>query len=698
MRIICNFVALYAIIPFQKKTIYINKNTMKQLNSKSIAMLALLVMVLCGCKERIEEEARYTFVGHTIASFLESNEEIYSSFIEILRRGECLSLMKAYGEYTCFAPTNDAIERYLYEQDSIYWTTLAAGDPIWTGITSPELSELSDSMCKVISQTHILADQYLTTDMEGDIIPTMNMNDRYLSLGYDVDENNMAMLLINGTAQIIAKDEEVENGVVHTLASVLNPSTNMVPTQVKEHEYFRIFSEALELTGYDEMMQLYKDETYTDGDKQHLDIKLQGYCPYPADRYYGFTAFVESDQVFNKYGVFTLEDLIDKSAEWYPNADPSAPYTSKDNPLNQFVGYHLINKKVPYSRLTCYKIALNNFDSEKNLVNYSDRNEFYETMNNRLMKVTVPRSNPKYQSTYLINYTRDGANLPEMAEHVNVKVYDPAEFRTLDTLYADFAPEALNGSINVIDKVLIYNEDEMAGNILNCIIRFDASTLCPELTNNDIRWRSRDKAGKNAGEIYIPNNYCTNMEVYSEETMHFYLCPYTNWHNYQGDEMMTLGALDFAYKLPPVPAGTYEIRMGYQSETVRHIIQYYVDGEVTGIPVDLRIAASHPSIGWVRDSETDDNGVANDKEMKNRGYMKAPTTYKYNGSVIVREEASTIRKVITTKYLSEGEHWIRFKSVFEGDDGKAQFMHDYFEIVPMTFIRNESLSLEDKRK
>ncbi|MBQ2436028.1 MAG: fasciclin domain-containing protein [Bacteroidaceae bacterium] len=671
---------------------------MKHLKSKPIAMLALLVMVLCGCKEHIDDEARYTFVGHTIASYLQENEEVYSSFIEILTRGECFSLMKAYGEYTCFAPTNDAIARYLREQDSIYWATLALGDPVWTGITSPELSELSDSMCKVISQTHILADIYLTTDMEGDIIPTMNMNDRYLSLGYGVDERDMAVLLINGTSKIIAKDEEVENGVVHTLASVLNPSTNMVPTQVKEHEYFRIFSEALELTGYDEMMQLYKDDTYTDGDKQHLDIKLQGYCPYPADRYYGFTAFVESDQVFNKYGVFTLEDLIDKSAEWYPNADPTAPYTSKENPLNQFVGYHLLNKKVPYSRLTCYKIALNNFDSEKNLVNYSDRNEFYETMNNKLMKVSVPRSNPKYQSTCLINYAREGANLPEMEEHVNIMVYDPANFRALDTMYTDFAPEALNGSINVIDKVLIYNEDEMAGNVLNCIIRFDASTLCPELTNNDIRWRSRDKAGKNAGEIYIPNNYCTNMEVYSEETMHFYLCPYTGWHNYQGDEMMTLGALDFAYKLPPVPAGTYEIRMGYQAESVRHIIQFYVDGEVAGIPVDLRISASNPAIGWIRDSETDDNGVANDKEMKNRGYLKAPTTYKYNGSVIVREEAPTIRKVITTKYLSEGEHWIRFKSVFEGDDGKAQFMHDYFEIVPMTFLRNESLSLDEKRK
>ncbi len=671
---------------------------MKTWKAKIGAAAMIATMAFSSCQEHIDAGARYTFTGHTVASFLESHEDVYSSFIEILTRGECFSLMKAYGEYTCFAPTNDAIARYLVEQDSIYWASYAAGDPIWTGITSPELSELSDSMCKVISQTHILSDPYLTTDMEGDIIPTMNMNDRYLSLGYAIDENNLNVLLINGTAKIIAKDEEVENGVVHTLAGVLNPSTNMVPTQIKEHEYFRIFSEALELTGYDDMMQLYKDETYTDGDKQHLDIKLQGYCPYPSDRYYGFTAFVESDQVFAKYGVFTLEDLIAKSAEWYPNADANAPYTSKENPLNQFVGYHLINKKIPYSRLVCYNISLNNFDSEKNLVNYSDRNEFYETMNNRLMKVSVPRSNSKYQSTRLINYSREGANQPEMDEHINIKVYDPNDFRSLDTLYAGFVSEALNGSINVIDKVLIYNEDEMAGNVLNCIIRFDASALCPELTNNDIRWRSRDKAGSNAGEIYIPNGYCTNMKVYSDETMHFYLCPYTNWHNYQGDEMMTLGALDFAYKLPPVPAGTYEIRMGYQSESVRHIIQFYVDGEVAGIPVDLRIPANNPSIGWVKDSETDDNGVANDKEMKNRGYLKAPTTYKYNGSIIVRDEPSTIRKVIATKYLSEGEHWIRFKSVFEGDDGKAQFMHDYFEIIPMTFLRNESLSLEEKRK
>ena len=88
----------------------------------------------------------------------------------------------------------------------------------------------------------------------------------------------------------------------------------------------------------------------------------------------------------------------------------------------------------------------------------------------------------------------------------------------------------------------------------------------------------------------------------------------------------------------------------------------------------------------------------NDKEMKNRGYLKGPTTIYGTGEELGRNRPATVRVVVTTKYLSEGEHWIRFKNVNENDDGKAQFMHDYFEIVPMTFIRDESLSLEEKRK
>ena len=144
---------------------------MKQIKFKTMALAAVVAIVFSGCKENIDEGSRYTFTGHTVASFLEENEEIFSSFIEILERGDRLSLMRAYGQYTCFAPTNEAIDQYLNEQYTIYQTSVEANqqdpskDIIWTGVTSTELSELSDSMCKVISQTHLIPAVYLTTDM-----------------------------------------------------------------------------------------------------------------------------------------------------------------------------------------------------------------------------------------------------------------------------------------------------------------------------------------------------------------------------------------------------------------------------------------------------------------------------------------------------------------------------------------------------
>lgn len=672
---------------------------MKQMRTKSIALAAIAIMALSGCREHIDEGARYTFTGHTIASFLEENEEIYSSFIDILDRGGRLNLMKAYGQYTCFAPTNDAIARYLYEQDSIYRASLVDDNPndiVWTGVTSPELSELSDSMCKVISQTHLIPHVYLTTDMEGDIIPTMNMNDRYLSLSYDVDENNLNVLLVNGTGEIIAKDEEVENGVVHTIASVLNPSTNTIPAQIKEHDYFHIISEAIEQTGYIDKLQLYKDESYTEGDLKAAGIYTTSpLCPYPENRYFGFTAFLEPDQVFHENNIWNFNDLVERCKEWYPDADPNAPLTSLDNPVNQFVGYHLLDRKLAYSRLVCYKInPHSNFNSEKDLVNFTDRNEYYETMNGRLMKLTMPRSNPNYQTTILINYSKDTD--ATVNQYMNTIVCDPNDFRAKDTLYADFAAEALNGTIHAIDKILLYNEDVMAGRVLNSIIRIDFSALCSELTNNDIRWHYFTHSSD--GEVYIPHTYCKNIIVYTEETRHYYLSPHTSWANYQGDEMMTLGSFDFAYKLPPVPAGTYEIRMGYSANSARHIIQFYVDNEVAGIPVDLRIMGNSPTINWIADSNTEDNGIANDKEMKNRGYLKGPITFYGLGTELAREYNGDLRKVITTKYLSAGEHWLRFKNVNENDNGSAQFMHDYIEIVPISFLRNENLTLNEKRQ
>ena len=673
---------------------------MKTIHTKLATLLCVATLALTSCVEQIETSTRYTFTGHTVASFLEEHEDVYSSFIEILNRGGRLSLMKAYGQYTCFAPTNEAVARYLVEQDSIYRASLVDDNPsdiIWTGVTSPELSELSDSMCKVIAQTHLIPYIYLTVDLESDIIPTMNMNDRYLSLSYAVDESEHSVLIINGNGQVIARDEEVENGVVHTINAVLNPSTNTLPKQIEDQGFFHIMSEALKATGYEDKLQGYKDETYTDGDLTAPSIYGDKLVPYPANRYLGYTAFLEPDALLFEHGINNFEDLAKKCAEWYPKADASAPYTSPTNPVNQFVGYHILDRNLPYSRLVCYKLKNGKWNSEDDFYDKTDRHEYYETMAGRLLKITMPRSlnDTETRNSIFLNWYNE-PNSP-VEELINNKVYSTDAFKDLDTTYVNFVSNALNGTIHPINKILIYNEDVMSGRVLNTVVRIDFAAMLSELTNNSIRWQEFTHTSD--GEVYIPHTYCKNLKVNAEETRHYILCPHTGWGNYQGDEMMTQDSYDIAYKLPPMPAGTYEVRFGYTTYSYRGIVQFYLDNEVTGIPVDLRIEATNPNIGFVADAQTDDKGVQNDKEMKNRGYLKGPSSmYAYNNSENARDNAKIIRKVITTKYLGEGDHWLRFKNVYENSTNTTQFMHDYVEFVPLSYIRDESIPIEEKRK
>lgn len=688
---------------------------------RNLITVAALVVALCtglcfsSCREEIDTHNRYTFTGNTVASFLEKHEDMFSDFITILKRGGKYNLMKAYGTYTCFAPTNEAIGRFLFEQDSIYKASLLPGAKkvIWTGVTSPRLEDLTDSMCTVIAQTHLLTKTYLTTEMEGDVVPTMNLNDRYLTMSYGTDSLLHSVIYING-AEVIASDQEVENGVVHTISDVMNPSSNTVPAQIENTPFLTIFSEALEKTGLVDKLQAYKDYNYKDGDKKTLTIYNASGCPYPPTRYFGFTAFCEPDQLFNDYGIYNIDDLYKQCKIWYPNATDE-DFTSPNNALYKFISYHLLDRKLPYTRLVCYNISVvlrgnTIFRSESNLLTRGDRYDYFETMQGTIMKVTMPRSSATYGSDILINYTKDITNPANIYDvpagshdaRVNVRVKNPSTVTSDKENYPNYIQEALNGSILLLDNFLVYDEDVMSGYVLNEIIRIDFSSLVPEFTNNNIRWSSGENIefSSSSGdyEFYIPDGYSEHLKYNTEEARLYYLSPHTSWSNYQGDECMCLGAFDFAYRLPHLPAGTYEIRMGYSANSNRGIIQFYVDDEVTGIPTDLRKLMTVPDVGWIADARTEDNGVANDKEMKNRGWLKGPTSFYYGGSILARNYEGACRRVITTKYLTEGDHWLRFKNVNDQDDGLDQFMHDYLEIVPVGWMRREDIPLEEKRK
>jgi uncharacterized surface protein with fasciclin (FAS1) repeats len=539
-------------------------------------------------------------------------------------------MLSAYGEYTCLPPTNDAFKKYYQSRGSKF---------TFDSLTAEEVN--------YIARTHIVNMKYMTDVLSDGVIPNVNMNDRVIEILFSNDTvTGKSKILLNRESEVIEKDVEVYNGVIHTISKVLTPSTAQLPDLIAANPDLSIFSAALQLTKMSDSLLLIEDLSYNPKLYQYKDEYNTYNIPTPPTRKYGYTAFVETDQVFKSLGINSISDLIAKAEQWYPGSSSPNDFTNRNNSLNKFVSYHLIEKKVNANQFYF------NVSAPKNIELY----EFLETMyTHRIMKV----SNYRLASGMAANINSD----------------------TEDNVYVtNKSQTTVNGVYHILNKVLVYT-DNVEYMLSNSRIRFDFTSLMPEMMNNNLRLSNSQN--NSSGDRYgIPPGYFKYIKQ-SKDTRFIYLAGKDRqWHNYQGDEMMGLGTYDLTVRLLPVPPGTYELRFGYSGNTQRSVTQLYVDGKPIGIPLDLRMRKTDPKIGWISDAETDDNGVEIDKAMRNRGFMNAPVTMVIGqNSKPLREEIYPMRRIVGTFTFETYEpHYIRFRSVLENPS--AQAMMDYFEFVP----------------
>jgi hypothetical protein len=145
---------------------------------------------------------------------------------------------------------------------------------------------------------------------------------------------------------------------------------------------------------------------------------------------------------------------------------------------------------------------------------------------------------------------------------------------------------------------------------------------------------------------------------------------------------------DVEFKLPPVPSGMYEIRLGYTPGDERGVIQTYLDNVPCGIPVDLRVYGGAAEIGAIDDARlTEEEKVANDKAMHNRGYMKSTDIWFPGAGDKSMRELSPLRRILTTQYLDENKDYhLRVRQVLDLDDRYWSF--DYIELCPKSVYAN----------
>jgi len=626
-----------------------------------------------------------TFTEQTIADYLVENQNDFSEFINAMKKANVYTLMESYGKYTCFIPTNQAVNTYCQS----------------IGITS--LEDMNEKDLRELVFYHFIdgdvsgGKAYFSYDFQEGAIGTLNMIGRNIYTSFSAPN-----WMINKTATIISPDIEAVNGVIHVVDQVLEGNKDLLPDLIESDGRFSIFAQALRVTNMRDSIMLIEDDSYVQPSIRH-DGTANGatnYC-YPPAKKYGYTALVESDSILKLRENITNLDGLRAYAKriydaMYPNDANVTDETDRRNSLNRFVSYHLINKRMTSNLF----VHLYNYTSEatwyqdetkRSLITKDGKYTIGEYLipmtmgyatvweNNEWVKKLVPNTLIYVQKGNIFNTTR------------NVFIENLTSSDEVIRLIADGSNiDCQNGVLHSINNMMVYDA-YMENTVLNRRLRMDVETFLPEaLNNNAVTYVGPAKVVMRD----FTGDYFKNLR-FKEELPAIYLdYEGTSVRNYlYGDVFKLHGFFDARLTVGPIPAGSYEVRFGYSVNSGTGIIQFYMDGKPCGIPLDLSIGATTAGIGWEKpgDNLDDPDGYENDKNIRNRGYMKAPDSF--TGSKMAdrgygntgRDDPEELRRILGTFQWDENStHEIRIVQVKDGE-----FLMDYFEFIPTQLIKDE---------
>ena len=704
---------------------------------KSIIFLLLLAcacpLLLTNCNDDMAAENYYTFTGEMMSDYL-LNREDFSLFAEIVERAGEMDFLSTRGSRTFFPAINSGVEAFFDEM----------------GYSSVEdiPVEYCDTLVKACIVERLLYTYELQeTHQESSelSLPLIIVTD-----GDSVDENNMVVSIINKRAAIIndLKNDSVENGVVHPVDKVIVPNTSLGSQLLDENqEEFTIFYEALKRTALLDSLYKYRDDDYEEWKEDYAEFTSSmriGNEDYmgkrPDHRYYGYTVFIVPDEyLYSNYSEYfnesmTMDEKIDAlyeiAAETYDDSNSESIFgldeidpddsegrtykerywnkdelTSRYNPLNMFISYHMLDRL---------------FTSTAKFVNY--------------WGVYTNYIDPTEWITTMLDYSM--VKIERVYRSVDSEVEEGGEYylnHSAATVYNDYeraegahiiVPDAENFSLNVafyyLDHFIAFDNDTR-NNVFNDRMRIDFMTVFPELTNNDIRlcgnptqaygdYDNNEEGSESGGyNYYLPLGYLDNV-TFSENTTWFVQRPIIYWSSLHGDVQGVLGtSYDITFRLPTVPPGSYELRLGYCALEDRGIGQVYVDGTPQGIPIDMRYGPDDSRVGGLyngfrgwRNADENSDGIYTTEElednarvMKNNGYYSGPkgafyytststTEPTYVSSCIIHYNQDDLmrRKICTVQVQAHTYHTVRLRSVLSSSDS-GNFVLDYMELVPL---------------
>lgn len=670
-----------------------------------------MAFIFSACKENIDDSNFAIKTKNTITDHLSERPELsdIKLVFDRVKLGKAdnasslTSVLASRGNYTLFAPTNEAIQKYLAK----------------LGLSS--IDQLSDEdavslayNCIIDNGDNEAYELSVFPSNKGDVFDLANLNDRDITCM----ENEDGIFVLNGTSNVIQESSNVEasNGYLHEIDNVIELSNLGIAGLMMQSPNLQVMANLIEAAGLTKKLEQNRDLEYENKEYPEKMTKIIASDPnhafkVPQKRYLGFTAFVETDDVFaREWGINiqrnssdstisnldeVLKQIEAKASEVYGSRN-EGDYTNPNNALNRFVSYHILPAKMSYDKMVnhgneyLYKYGADaknpqNKDYTVEVWNY------YTTIGEvpDLLKITqVPDGNHEIYINRVCEYNNefDGdyqvRRVKKTGHGLNVLI------NPNNGVYNN---NSLNGYFFPINNILIKSKEveQIMGSER---LRIDLTTCLPEIASNNI---------KGTEYHYFPLGFFDNILNESSGTNKTYL-PATSasWTDYQNDEFIFAGLFDFVLRIPPVPqTGTYEIRLGISQNSFRGMAQVYMGQDPfnlkpMGLPLDLRQTvdlANNPSLNWQDDVEDISVNVENDKNLRNQGYMKGPKYYHKNDgqgdpNTVVRllpygKSSPCVRRIVGQIYMEANKsYYMRFKSALNQID--AEFFMDYIEYCP----------------
>lgn len=277
---------------------------------KKYLLISMVFVLLFSCEDPYENENFVVYDLYPAATYLENREDEFSKWIEILKYADLYNAVnQASKTFTLFVPDNDAVDAFLAAKGV-------------AGIT-----DLGVTYAKALVQYHIIEGEVPQKEfLIGGKLTKATISGDYLSVSFDDNENSeggLNSVYLNDEALVSELANEVTNGFVYTLDGVLTPLVETVYDRLTENSEYSIFKEAVEATGWDDILSTVYDT---------IQNEFGGKTPVKRN----YTAFVVSNATFGNEGVTSLSGLAGK-------VGASSDYENPENALNQYIAYHVLS-------------------------------------------------------------------------------------------------------------------------------------------------------------------------------------------------------------------------------------------------------------------------------------------------------------------------------------------------------------------